>query len=295
MTHCSSRIPVSLVILAAGLGRRFGGNKQLATLGDTGKSLMYFSVLDAYRAGVRHLVIVINRNIERAIVKQFLPLLPGDLEVSLVRQRRDNLPAGCKAKSREKPWGTGHALWCARSAVPADFIVINADDYYGSGAMNQLLSHFEKHSGWAMVSYQLGKILSNFGVVNRGLCEESNGFLLAVRECHSIEEVNGVIRGEIDSKPVTLAPEAPVSMNIWGFGPDIFACLEKGLTGFFAGSGNDPQAEYYLPAQVMASIRAGENRVRVYNSLDSWHGITYREDLERLAGVFSSMREQVFA
>jgi hypothetical protein len=95
--------------------------------------------------------------------------------------------------------------------------------------------------------------------------------------------------------PVSLAPEAPVSMNIWGFRPDIFACLEKGLTGFFAGSGDDPQAEYYLPAQVMASIRAGEKRVRVYNSLDSWHGITYREDLERLAGVFSSMREQVFA
>jgi hypothetical protein len=286
MAHCSSRNPVSLVILAAGLGHRFGGNKQLATLGDSGNPLMYFSVLDAYRVGVRHLVLIINRHIERAIVKQFLPLLPGDLEVSLVRQRMDDLPDGCTAKSRDKPWGTGHALWCARGVVPADFIVINVDDYYGSGAMNQLLSHFEKHSGWAMVSYQLGKTLSGFGAVNRGLCEESNGLLLAVRECISIRDTNGVIRGEVDGKPLSLVPEAPVSMNIWGFGPDIFACLEKHLTGFFAGSGDDPQAEYYLPAQVMASIRTGENHVCVYHSLDSWHGITYPEDLERLACLF---------
>lgn len=291
MTHCNSRLPVSLVVLAAGLGRRFGGHKQLATIGDTGKPLMYFSVLDAYQSGVRHLVLLINNDIEPAIRKQFLPLLPGDLEVSLVWQRIADLPEGCPLITREKPWGTSHALWSARRAVPSASIVINSDDYYGPGAMNQLMSHFQRHSSWAMVSYPLHKTLSEIGAVNRGLCEERDGILLSVRECLSIESVNGAIRGEVDGNPVILTPETPVSMNIWGFGPDIFACLEKGLVDFFSGPGVNGSAEYYLPTQVMVSIKAGVNRVRVYRSRDSWQGITYREDLERLAGSFSKRPE----
>ena len=283
MAHCNSTNPVSLVVLAAGLGSRFGGDKQLATLGDTGKPLMYFSVMDAYRAGVRRLVLLINPHIEQAIQKQFLPLLPGDLGVSQVCQLTDDLPEGCKAKSREKPWGTGHALWCARDVVPAACVVINADDYYGADAMNQLLSHFERHGEWALVSYKLGKTLSDFGPVNRGLCEVSNDFLTAVKECMAIEYVKGMIQGKIDGNPVSLASDTQVSMNIWGFGPDIFACLEKGLAGFFAEAHDNAQDEYYLPDQVMASIKAGESRVRVYHSQESWQGITYREDLERLA------------
>lgn len=287
MTHCSSRNSVSLVILAAGLGRRFGGDKQVATIGDTGKPLMYFSVMDACRAGVRNLVLIINPAIEEAIKKDFLPLLPADLAVTLVRQRADDLPSGCQAEPREKPWGTSHALWCARNAVPAGCIVINADDYYGPAAMMRLVEHFDGGNEWAMVSYHLENTLSEFGAVNRGICEESGGFLQAVRECLAIEYLYGIIRGEIDGRPVTLSPGAAVSMNIWGFGPDIFACLEKGIARFFAETGGIGEAEYYLPTQVMASIESGENRVRVYQSTQKWQGITFREDLERLGEAFS--------
>ena len=284
-------LPISLVILAAGLGRRFGGDKQLATVGNTGKPLMYFSVMDAYQAGVRQLVLVINHQIEQALVSQFLPLLPADLTVSLVRQRMDDLPRVCKAGFREKPWGTGHALWSARKDVPAASIVINADDYYGPGAMKRLVSHFENSTDWALVSFRLGNTLSEFGLVNRGLCEESEGFLVSVKECLSIKQVDGVIRGEVDGKSVRLEPEQAVSMNIWGFGPDIFPCLENGLIRFFDRTEDQSEAEFYLPTQVMASIKGGDNRVRVYQSRDKWQGITYRDDLERLAEVFSDKRE----
>jgi NDP-sugar pyrophosphorylase family protein len=285
MTHCSSSVPISLVILAAGIGSRFGGNKQMAPVGDTGKPLMYFSVLDAYRAGVRRLALVINQEIELAVLEQFLPLLPVDLDVSLVQQRVDDLPPGCRTASREKPWGTGHALWCARGAVPAQCIVINADDYYGPAAMNLLVSHFVTRSNWAMVSYMLRDTLSGFGAVNRGLCVIDDDHLLEVRECLGIEITSDVIQGEVDGKPVILDPETPVSMNIWGFGPDIFSCLQTGLTGFFEHTGDSGQKEYYLPAQVMASVQAGEGRVRVYPGTDCWQGITYLEDLERIAAV----------
>jgi NDP-sugar pyrophosphorylase family protein len=282
MTHCSSRNSISLVILAAGLGSRFGGDKPLAPIGSSGKPLMYFSVMDAFGAGIRNLVLVVSRSIEEAMEKHFLPLLPGDLEVTLVTQRVDDLPAGCQAGSREKPWGTSHALWCARNAVPAGSIVINADDYYGPAAMNRLLAHFDQRDDWAMVSYRLENTLSESGAVNRGLCEVSDGVLVAVRECLAIESVDGLIRGEIGGKPVSLSPDAQISMNIWGFGPDIFACLEKGITRFFAETGEIGEAEYYLPLQVMASIESGENRVCVYQSTEKWLGITFREDLERL-------------
>lgn len=286
MTHCSSKLPVSLVILAAGLGRRFGGDKQLVTVAGTGKPLMYFSVMDAYRLGVRRLVLVINHHIEQAILNQFVPLLPHDLKVSLVEQRTDDLPEGCKACSREKPWGTGHALWSARRTVPGDCIVINADDYYGPGAMNQLLMHFENCAAWAMVSYPLKNTLSDSGAVNRGLCKVIDGSLVTVREYLSITRENDVICGEVDGKFVNLEPKTPISMNIWGFGPDIFDYLNDGLIEFFATVGDQSQAEFYLPAQVMASIKAGENHVCVYPTKDKWQGVTYREDLEQLGRVF---------
>jgi NDP-sugar pyrophosphorylase family protein len=286
MTHCSSKPPVSLIVLAAGLGRRFGGDKQLVTVAGTGKPLMYFSAMDAYRLGVRKLVLVVNHLIEQAILKQFVPLLPHDLKVSLVQQRTDDLPEGCKVYSREKPWGTGHALWSARDAVPADCIVINADDYYGPGAMKQLLMHFKNHDGWALVSYPLKNTLSDSGAVNRGLCEVIDGSLVTVRECLSITRENGVICGEVDGNFVNLEPETPVSMNLWGFGPDIFDYLNDGLIEFFAAARGQSQAEFYLPAQVMASIKAGENHVCVYPTEDKWQGVTYREDLEQLGRVF---------
>jgi choline kinase len=287
MTHCSSTTPVSLVILAAGQGRRFGGNKPLATIADSDKPLMYFSVQDAYRAGIRRLVLVLSQAMEGTIREQFLPLLPADLDVALVQQKADDLPAGCRPQPREKPWGTGHALWCARKAIPGDCIVINADDYYGPAAMSIMREHLAAKATWAMLSFSLDKTLSDSGTVNRGICKQENEFLVAVDECLSIKRAGSLIHGQLKSDQLQLAPETPVSMNIWGFGSDIFTCLERGLSDFFFGLTENTQAEFYLPQQVMRSIQHGENRVRVYTSPDQWRGVTYRQDLERLIVIQS--------
>jgi len=279
MPHCNSRGDTSLVILAAGLGRRFGGEKQLATIGETGRPLMYFSVMDAWRSGVRKLVLVVSPGIEPLIRKRFLPMLPGDLEISIVFQKSSDLPAACHAVPREKPWGTGHALWSARTAVEAACIVINADDYYGPQAMTRLLSHLEESADWAMASYPLEKTLSGFGTVNRGLCRVRAGFLEGVSECHDIKRTDRGIRGVLDGRAVSLEPDAPVSMNAWAFGRNVFDCLERGMTCFFADREVSDRDEFYLPSQVMASIKSGAVRVQVYASSDDWHGVTYREDL----------------
>lgn len=285
MAHCNSRHDVSLVVLAAGLGRRFGGGKQLAAVGGTGKPLMYFSVMDAWRAGVRKLVLVVSPANRCMVEERFLPLLPEELDVSLVPQRPDDLPRGCTAPVRDKPWGTGHAVWAARSVVAGPFIVINADDYYGQGAWARLLPHFEAGNDWAMLSYPLANTLSEFGAVNRGLCDVSGGYLRSVRECLSITRENGVIRGELEGVQVGLEAESPVSMNIWAFGADVFDSLGRGLAEFF-GRGPGKNGEWYLPSQVMASVAAGENRVCVYPGRERWLGMTYHEDLARIGEAF---------
>lgn len=285
MTHCNSSTDVSLVILAAGLGRRFGGDKPLAEIGDTGKPLMYFSVMDAWRAGIRRLVLIINPASEEAFICRFLPLLPPGLKVTLARQDHEDLPPPVMPAPRDKPWGTGHALWCARGAVPGPMIVINADDYYGRDAVQHLAYHFSCGRGWAMASYPLAKTLSASGAVNRGLCEVRNGFLTGISECHGIREDHGLIKGESSGFTVTLSPETPVSMNIWGFDSRVFDQLERGLGQFMTLYGSDREAEYYLPDMVARAI-VESMRIRVYESRDDWFGITYRDDLERSSHAF---------
>ena len=158
-----------------------------------------------WRAGVRKLAPVVNSGIEPIIRNRFLPMLPVDLEISMVIQQSGDLPAGCQAAPREKPWGTGHALWCARAAVDAACIVINADDYYGPQAFTHLLCHQEESADWAMASYRLENTLSAFGTVNRGLCRIQTGFLEGVSECLDIERTDAGIHGVLDGRAVSLS------------------------------------------------------------------------------------------
>lgn len=288
MTHCNSSTGVSLVILAAGLGRRFGGNKPLAPIGDTGKPLMYFSVRDACHAGVRRLVLIISPDSEEIFKTRFLPYLPADLNVSLVYQNSQDLPLAKKAAPREKPWGTGHALWCARDVVPGPMIVINADDYYGRDAFERLSHHFANGPDWAMASYPLARTLSISGAVNRGLCEVRDGFLAGISECHAIREDGGLIlSGSLDGT-ATLAPTTPVSMNVWGFDTRVFDHLKRGLERFITLHGRDNRAEYYLPHMVAQAL-AESVRVRVYKSRDAWFGITYPEDLANIENCIAEV------
>ena len=291
MTHCNSSTDISLVILAAGVGRRFGGDKPLAGIGDSGRPLMYFSVVDAWRVGIRRLVLIINPASEEAFVRRFLPYLPKGMEVELIHQGALDLPVPAKATPREKPWGTGHALWCARNAVPGPMIVINADDYYGRDTFERLAHHFDGNSDWAMASYPLSKTLSDSGAVNRGLCEVRGGYLAGISECHAIRKDGGLILGQTGGKTTTLAPGTPVSMNVWGFTTQVFGRLEQGLEQFITLHGADGEAEYYLPDMVAQAI-AESMRIRVYESRDDWFGITYREDLARLENLVGAMSEK---
>ena len=293
-----------LVVLAAGMGSRFGGDKQLAVLGSTGRTLLHFSVLDAYAAGVRSLVLIVRQNIIAALEQQVLPHFPADLTVQLVLQNPADLPvSGVNLQQRQKPWGTAHALWSAREFLTTQpCIVINADDYYGHTAMQLLVQHFATTfsttaAEWAMVAFPLAKTLSKHGGVNRGVCLVKDGYLQKVAEVVQIEaaqieavqvaatEQQSQLTGiNMQGERVPLAQQQPVSMNIWGFTPSILPALTNKLTDFLA-KGPDPKAECYLPAVVDQSLQQGQ-KLRVYLSPDSWFGVTYPADLAEIVEYF---------
>lgn len=280
---------VSLLVLAGGMGSRFGGDKQLATIGDTGKTLLHFSVMDAYAAGVRHLVLVIRQELENGFRQQVLLQLPADLRVDLVVQQKADLPAGVAVdwQSRQKPWGTAHAVWVARQRLNQPFIVINADDYYGAQAMQLLVQHFQTSQHWAMVAYPLSHTLSEHGGVNRGICEVQSGQLQAVTEYTSIvNEATGNLTGyNSEGRQITLSAETLVSMNIWGFDSRVLVALEQALAEFFR---LQPAAssECYLPAVIDTAIRSGQP-LQVYSSTQRWLGMTYQADLAELNRFFA--------
>lgn len=282
---------VSLLVLAGGMGSRFGGDKQLATVGQTGRPLLYFSVMDAYRAGVRHLVLVIRQNLQTLFTEQVLPTLPADLKVEFVIQQIDDIPAGCvlPTVARTKPWGTAHAVWAARRQLTQPFIVINADDYYGGDAMLQLVQHFSRPAGsWAMVAYPLVLTLSEHGGVNRGCCQVESGKLLKVAEWTEIHAgTDGVLSG-LDEHGVRrpLSGQQLVSMNIWGFTPELLTRLETQLQQFFQ-AGPGEKAESYLPFAVDHALQQGQ-QLCVKVSAEAWRGITYPADLAALGSFFDN-------
>jgi len=298
-----SQTPV-LVVLAAGMGSRFGGDKQLAVLGNTGRTLLHFSVQDAYAAGVRQLVLIVRENLIAPIKQQVLPHFPADLTVQLVLQNPADLPvSGINLQQRQKPWGTAHALWSAREFLTTQpCIVINADDYYGHTAMQLLVQHFATTfsttaAEWAMVAFPLAKTLSRHGGVNRGVCQVKDGYLQKVAEVVQIEVVQTeVVQTEVvaqksqlsgidmQGERIPLAQQQPVSMNIWGFTPSILPALTNQLSDFLV-KVPDPKAECYLPAVVDRSLRQGQ-KLRVYLSPDSWFGVTYPADLAEIVEYF---------
>jgi dTDP-glucose pyrophosphorylase len=289
----ASQTPI-LVVLAAGMGSRFGGDKQLAVLGSTGRTLLHFSVLDAYAAGVRTLVLVVRENIIAALQQQVLPYFPSDLTVQLVLQNPADLPVtDVDISQRQKPWGTAHALWSARQFLAQQpCIVINADDYYGQTAMRLLVQHFATtRAEWAMVAFPLLKTLSAHGGVNRGICQVNADYLQAVTEVHQIKQHEQQFSGiDVKGESMQLDATQAVSMNIWGFTPSIVPALEKALCRFFALK-PDGKAECYLPAVVDSSLQQ-QQKLRVYMSPDSWFGVTYPADLAEIVDYF---QQQVFS
>jgi NDP-sugar pyrophosphorylase family protein len=265
--------PFDLVILAAGLGSRFGGLKQVQPVGPAGELIIEYSAYDALRAGFGRLVLVIRKDIEADFRATIGRRLESRMDVDYVFQETE---AG-----RTKPWGTGHAVLAAREAVKRPFAVINADDFYGAAGYRTLAAHFASSADYAMVGYPLKQTLSEFGTVSRGLCAtDATGRLQSITEITKIEKTAAGARFvEVGGTTKALTGEEIVSMNFWGFTPLVFPQLERLFADFQARSAADPKAEFYLPTALSTLNERGEATVALLKSSDAWFGITYREDL----------------
>jgi len=281
----------ALLVLAAGMGSRYGGLKQIDPVGPSGETILDYSVFDALRAGFGRVVFVIRRDFEAMFKEKIGVKYAGRIAVDYVFQSLDALPPGFSVPpGREKPWGTGHATWCARDALSEPFAVINADDFYGADSFRQLAAFLTKASGQsaAMVGFHLANTLSENGAVSRGVCDVAPDGLL-----RGVTEHTGILPAEVGMGR-KFAGETIVSMNCWGFTPEIFprlderfrACLGKALI-------EAPiKAEFYLPGSISDLIARSEATVRVLPTTSSWFGVTYREDkprvVEALAGLVRS-------
>jgi len=297
----SGTVPApELVVMAAGLGSRFGGLKQLEPVGPSGEALLDYAVFDAVRAGVERVIFVIRREMEREFHENRGRRYTRNAEVVYAFQVLEDLPGGTTVPSgRTKPWGTAHAVYAARAAVRAPFVVINADDFYGPEGF-ALLAGFlaEGRQGpperYAMVAYRLRNTLSLHGSVARGVCEtDAAGFLVAIREYERIESgVGGPVHRGNDGERHAFAGDELVSMNLWGFRPGLMAHLEERFRAFLDDRGREPSAEFYLPAAVGGMIADGLATVRVFETEWPWFGLTHREDVTDVKRRLLALVEQ---
>jgi MobA-like NTP transferase domain len=284
----------TLLVLAAGLGSRYGGLKQIDPVGPGGETVLDYAVFDAVRAGFGRVVFVIRREFEEIFRAQIGKKYAGRIAVDYVFQSLDALPAGVTPPAdREKPWGTGHAVWCARGVVRENFAVINADDFYGADSFVQLADFLRGAVGmpvrgapepveFAMIGFRLDRTLSEHGAVSRGVCSVASGRL------RGIVEQTGILPVEVGAGK-KFSGEETVSMNCWGFTPALFAELDGQFGAFLASRGSDPKAEFYLPAAVAALIGPGKATVRVLPTAGTWFGVTYREDKPRVQAAIAEL------
>ena len=271
-----------LVVMAAGMGSRFGGLKQLEGVGPQGETVMDYSLFDAKRAGIERVVFVIRKELEEAFREKVGRKYERWMEVAYAFQELDLLPPGFSVpEGRTGPWGTGHAVLAAKDQLRHPFIVINADDFYGATAFRILAQWLSGGDpGHAMVAFQLVNTLSENGTVSRGVCRvRPDGFLEGVTEHTRLQRhEQGALELLPDGKVHAFKGSEPVSMNFWGFRPDFLPELEAQFLAFLQARGQELKSEYYLPEAVDAMVSAGRSSVRVLETPDRWFGVTYRED-----------------
>lgn len=276
----------TLLVLAAGMGSRYGGLKQLDGVGPNGETIMDYSIKDAIRAGFGKVVFVIRHSFESEFRKIFTPERFGNrIEMKYVFQELDKLPEGFKVpEGREKPWGTNHAILMAKDVIGEPFAIINADDFYGQDAFRVIAEHLktlENSCGkYCMVGYQLKNTLSENGSVSRGVCNlDGDGNLISMTERTSISRTaDGIAYKDADGNDNPLPADAIVSMNLFGFTPDYFAESEKLFIEFLRKSGNELKSEYYIPFAVNTFINSGYATMKVLKTSAQWFGVTYKED-----------------
>jgi choline kinase len=301
----------TLVILAAGLGSRFGGNKQLAEFSSANLTLMECNICHAIDAGFKRVVFIIRPELRTLFTEQVLPKLTDKITVAFVEQNLNDLPTGIfLPEGRTKPLGTAHAIWCCRNNIDGNFTVINADDYYGKSAFKLLLKNnqdFPEHH--LMVAFQLEKTLSEFGGVNRGFCQfDSNNLLLSIDECHDIkraisddkQKITGRLDNHNHNERIELDPLSLTSMNCWSFTLDIFPALEANIIDTINSYAKDNHSdinkvnafECYLPNVVMQQITTETKEVKLLTSNDSWFGLTFPDDIERVEKSIANLHQQ---
>jgi Nucleotidyl transferase len=276
----------SLLVLAAGMGSRYGGLKQIDPVGPSGETIMDYSIYDALRAGFGKVVFVIRKDIEEPFKHTVGARFSRHVAVEYAYQQLEALPAGFSVpEGRTKPWGTTQAILSAGEVIKEPFAAINADDFYGAESYRALGDHLRSGTpDYAMIGFVLRNTLSDFGSVARGICvKDGQGFLQSIVERTSIErDGNGAQCVDAAGSRVRLSGDEDVSMNIWGFTPRIFAQLETVFEDFLGTYGSDLRAECYLPNSVNQLVQLGLARVRVLSTSDPWFGVTYREDRPRV-------------
>ncbi len=262
----------TLVVMAAGMGSRFGGLKQAEPITADGRCILDFSVYDAKRAGFNKVVFIIRRDMEEDFKRLVGDRIAATIQTEYVYQSTDRMPKG-----RTKPLGTGHAILCCKDVVREPFAIINADDYYGRNAFADMHEHLvnAKNGEYAMTAYHLGNTLSKNGTVSRGVCGIENGYMASVTEVFKISPDGSC---EWQGEQTVLPADTPVSMNMWGLTPDIFDLLESEFAVWLK-TADVQKEEFYIPMVIFTAVKKEIATVRVYSNTDKWYGITYREDL----------------
>ena len=284
---------ITLVVMAAGMGSRFGSLKQLEPIGKNGEVILDFSVYDAIKAGFTKVVFVIKKAIEKDFKEIVGKKIEKKIKVEYVFQEIDKLPEGFSVpEGREKPWGTAHAILCCKDVVKEPFAVVNADDFYGAGAFQKTAEYLQnEENNYCMVGFRLVNTLTENGYVSRGVCvTDCENHLKSVTERTKIMDCKFT---EDDGKTwQSLAPDTVVSMNLWGFMPDVFGYIEKGFKEFLSKNINVPKCEYYLPTVVSSLIETGEKTVDVLVAEDKWYGVTYKEDKDLVVKAIGKMIDE---
>ena len=279
---------ITLLIMAAGMGSRYGGLKQLDAIGPSGETIIDYSVYDAIKAGFTKVVFIIRKDFEQEFKSKITDKYEGQIQVEFAFQDLNDLPDEFTCpEGREKPWGTGHAIFSARNIINEPFVAINGDDFYGRESFKVVADYYRKGANsFSMVAFKLDKTLSSFGGVTRGLCTVNDEKLNTVIETADLEKTD---YGVSSNRDIELDGSEPVSMNVWGFTPILFKYLEEKFVEFLSENGTEMKSEYLIPSVVNELIQSGQETVHVLRSGATWFGVTYKEDKPYVEGEIEKL------
>ena len=279
---------ITLLIMAAGMGSRYGGLKQLDAIGPSGETIIDYSVYDAIKAGFTKVVFIIRKDFEQEFKSKITDKYEGQIQVEFAFQDLNDLPDEFTCpEGREKPWGTGHAILSARDIINEPFVAINGDDFYGRESFKVVADYYRKGANsFSMVAFKLDKTLSSFGGVTRGLCTVNDEKLNTVIETADLQKTDD---GVSSNRDIELDGSEPVSMNVWGFTPILFKYLEEKFVEFLSENGTEMKSEYLIPSVVNELIQSGQETVHVLRSGATWFGVTYKEDKPYVEGEIEKL------